>query len=233
LIKLAISGIISVVMITGRANLSALPEFDPAHMFIGLIPHMVDQARTAAHTDAHSYRDFHVGAAGFVFNPSTHETAILTAGNLKARKHTAKVCAERKVLEQAKKAGYLQAAGIVVAATTDVELIKDVSGVATETLHPCHDCQHFFHEHPLMANDTVIVSIGMDVDRYQVQTFEELANNYSSDDSTQLENLPCGFGFEGWEHRVAMYDYLSIAERQLAENQRRPIGKLVQMALLA
>jgi len=220
-------------MHVGSARLSGHSEFDPGHMLVSLVPYMIDQARFAARNDAHSYRDFRVGAAGFVFSPDSQETAILTAGNLKAKRHTSKVCAERKVLEQARKSGYQKAAGLVVAATTDTELIKEVTGVATPTLHPCGECQDFFEDHLLMADDTVIISTGLELDRYQVQTFGELKELYRADDPAKLESQPCEFGYDNWEQRIAMYDYLSIAERSLPEPERRPMGKLVQMALLA
>ncbi len=220
-------------MLAGRSLLIGQPEFDPGRIFISQVPSMVDQARYAARTDAHSYRDFRVGATAFAYNPETQEIGINAAGNLKGRKDKAKICAERKVLEQSKKAGFSVVAGLVIAATTDLEKIKEVTGVSTATLHPCHECQAFCDEHPLMRDDTVIVTTGTDSDRYQVHTHTELRALYRADDPELLETEPHTFGFDNWQQRIEIYDHLVRAEKQVIPTEQRSAGKLIQMALLA
>ncbi len=221
------------IMKVGGATLTDHPEFSPGHMFISAIPNMTDQARFAARTDAHSYRKFYVGAAAFAYNLETQETGINAAGNLKSGRGKTKICAERKVLEQSKKAGFTVVAGLVIAATTDIEKIKEVTGVSTATLHPCHECQSFCEEHPLIRDDTVIVTTGLDSDKYQAHTYKELRDLYRANDPELLEGEPHAFGFDNWERRIETYDYLAMAERQLPIAEQRSAGKLIQMALLA
>lgn len=208
-------------------------EFDTGHLLVSLVPNMVEQARFAAETDAHSYRDFKVGAAVLAVNDVTHETAVITAGNLKSR-HKAKVCAERKALQQARKIGYTQAASIVVAGTTDAELIREVTGVATPTLHPCGECQNMFDSHPLMRDDTLIITTGLEDDIYQVHNFVELKGLYSIADLSVLETQEGGLhDFSNWEQRVALYGHMRYLEQRFPVEERRSSSKMAQLALVA
>lgn len=218
-------------MLVGAFSQEGRSNYDPYHLFMGGVPFTVDQARMAAQNEAYSYRGFRVGAAVFALNPATQETAVLSGANTKSNKHKTKICAERKVLQQAKKAGLTEAIGIVVAATTDVDLIEEVNGAPSPTLHPCQECQHFFNEHPLIMDDTIIITTGIDDDTHQVHTHKEVAAMYSGkriDPATEVH----GESFDNWnETRQALYDNLAFAEASLAPEKQRSRADLAVIAM--
>ena len=206
--------------------------FDPGRTFIQRVPSMVDQARDAAENDAYSYRGFKVGAAVLAYNPHTRETGVLAAGNLKIRPDKAKFCAEYRSLQIAKRSGLTVVGGIVVAATTDKHQIGEVTDVETRTLHPCSECRQLFCDHPLMRDDTLILTTGIDSDVYQVHTNDELQKLYADHYPDALEGRPTQFGFEHWDQHLETYDRLRAAEATLSEDRQRGIAQLAQMALL-
>jgi cytidine deaminase len=217
-------------MYVGGAKLEGMPGFDAHHLFVQAVPYMVDQARYAAHTEAYSYRGLLVGVTGFFVNPNTQETALLTAGNLKARRTKTKVCAEQKVLNMAQKAGFLEAIGLVVSSTTDVELIAGITEAPTPTLHPCTSCRQLFDTHPLMRDETVVITTGLELDIYQVHNHEQMRELYRDEDYEALGRVH-GNGFGDWSRKVAAYDVLAAAEAGLAESEQRSHAKLAQMAI--
>ena len=219
-------------MVTVTYDLHEHSHFDPYHHFIDSVPFLVESARSAARIDSHSYRGFLVGAAAFTLVAQSQEIGIFTSGNLKRGPHTAKVCAEKKALARAEKAGYAEAIGIVVAATSDTELIEEVTGVASPTLHPCGECRRLFDKHPIMQDETLIVTVGLDSDEYQVHSHAQLRTLYERNE-TELLMQPSGYGFGSWDMHVATYEFLTHAETAVPEGERRSPAKLAQLALLA
>lgn len=217
-------------MHVGELNLGGHPNFDPHHLFVGVIPYMVDQARYAAEHDAVSYRGFVVGAAVFAINPYIQQTAILAAGNVKNTEHITTVCAEPQVLAQAEKLGLTTALGIVVAGTTDREEIIGVNKVDAPTLHPCEPCQIHFEDNPLVRGDTIVISTGLEDDTYQVHTVKELKQMYKNK-KKHFPSQESYHGFENWATKQAVYDLLASAERVLPENERRTPSALAMMAI--
>lgn len=197
--------------------------------FISSVPYMMYQARAAVRHSAHSYRGFLVGASAYAVRTHDGDTAVVSAGNLK-NEHKSKVCAERKALALAKKAGFERIVGLVVAATTDLDLIEGVSGRKTPTLHPCADCRSMFHDHPLMRPDTLVVTTGLDTNRYQVHDVSELVDFYNRP-SPPLDTQYSIAGTDNWEQRIATYDVLVSAEHTRPETERRAAAVLAAMAL--
>lgn len=197
--------------------------------FIGSIPYMMKQARAAVRQSAHSYRGFLVGASAYAVRTHSNETAVLSAGNLK-NQHKTKVCAERKALSLAKKAGFEHVVGLVVAATTNLDLIEGVTGRKTPTLHPCGDCRDMFHDHPLARPDMLVVTTGLDTNKYQVHTAAGLAEFYAQP-APALEAQDVVAGIDNWDMRLATYDVLASAELTRPSAERRPAPMLAQMAL--
>jgi cytidine deaminase len=208
-------------------------HLDPGHEFIRAMPSMVEKARTAALEEAVSYRELDVGAAGLALRPPAIDTGIYTGGNIKPSKHPTTICAEKVMIEKAKKAGFTVIAGIVVASSATVEEIKSVVHVPAPTLPPCPPCSNYFVESPLMRQDTVIVSVPLDSDKRQIRLHAELRASYLNGYLHELEEAPVRYGFEDWDKRVQLYEDLARAERELPPEEQRTIGKLVQMALLA
>ncbi len=220
-------------MLSGNLSLEGHPGYDPHHLFVGAVPYAVDQARTAAETQAHSYRDFQVGAVVFAHHPETQETVLVSAGNTKSSRHKTKVCAERKALAQARKLGMQEAIGIVVAATTDIDLIAEVTDASTPTLHPCAECQAFFDDHELVRDETIVVTTGISSDIHQVHTRGELAKMYRGRKQRPSTSIH-GSTFDNWnETRLALYDELMFAERTVPANKHRSPSTLAVMAMTA
>src|SRR3989344_4566500 len=159
---------------------------DPGREFIRELPSMVEKARKAAEEEAISYRGLRVGAAGLATRPHTADFGIYTAGNVKPSRHPTTVCAEKIMLEKAKKAGFTVIAGIVVASSATKEEIESVVDVPAPTLPPCQPCTSYFVGNPLMRQDTVIVSVPLDSDRRQVRLKGELRSAYLNGNLSEL-----------------------------------------------
>lgn len=213
----------------GGLELGAHPDFDPYHLFVGMVPYMVDQARSAASTEAYSYRDFLVGAAVFAAMPETGETTVVAAGNLKTRPGKEKVCAEKKALKTVSKTGHTEVIGLVVVGTTDRELIEQVTRRATPTLHPCDDCLGGFSEHAMMRDETLVVSAGIEEDIYEVHTHKELHAAARNRKKAPPENLLSGMG--NWSLRQSRYDFLVEQEQQSPPHLQRSRATLAQIAM--
>ena len=207
--------------------------FDPGRRFIESVPELVRDARNAARNDAHSYRGFRVGAAAFAYNPRTGEVGKNSSGNVKTGRGKPKHCAEANVLQTVKKSGLTIVGGLVVAGTTSIQEIQEVTGFETRTLHPCTECRDLLCHHPLIKEDTLVLTTGIDVDVYQVHTTKELKALYETEDPSFVEGRPCEYGFSDWGEHLAIYDHLRAAEASMPMSEQRSMSKLVQMALLA
>lgn len=195
--------------------------------FVASVPSLVQTARLAAENMAFSYRLFLVGCSG-LFLDSEGGIETLSQGNLKNEIKT-KVCAEKKVLNSARRLGLVQAVGLVVAATTDIDKIAEVTDLPTPTLHSCGDCLNLFVGHPLMRRETLIVTVGDKDDAYQVMTSGEMRDLYTLDPEAVLEQ-PKSWGFDDWDAHLAGYDRLIQAN--LGLNRVGDIANFAQRALL-
>ncbi|HSX52811.1 MAG TPA: hypothetical protein VLF90_00350 [Patescibacteria group bacterium] len=168
-------------------------------------------ARYSADNDAKSYRGFNVGAAIFVISPEMKKSAILTDGNRKLKPQSEKICAEKSVLLQAETGGYSKAIGLVVAGASDAELIKDVTGRETPTLHPCDVCRGLLDASPIVSDDTLIITTGVDSDSHQTHSFAELQAFYEDADPSGVNEAHCHEdpGYEKWNIRKFIYGIMT------------------------
>ncbi len=218
-------------MKVGGLSLEGNPRFDPYHLFVSSVPYMIDGARFAAGNEAHSYRNFLVGAAVFALQPATQETDVFFSGNLKASRGKEKVCAEKKALNKAQKAGFTRVLGIAVVATTDRAKIEEVTHMPTATLHPCDDCLTMFEGHSQVRDDTLVVTAGIDVDIYEVHTHKELHDIAVNNEFPATEQVYRGL--DNWRQRVDMYDYMFYEQQKLDGSKRTPYAELARIALTA
>lgn len=218
-------------MKTGGANPESHPHFEPYHLFVGMVPYMVEQARHAADKEAHSYRGFLVGATVFAVQPSTQEIEMFSAGNLKSKKGKEKVCAEKKALNQAQKAGFTQVLGIAVAATTDRAKIEEVTDMPTATLHPCDDCLTMFEDHSQIRESTLVITAGIDVDIYEVHTTRELQDIALTKEFPDIEHIHRGF--DNWGRRLNLFSRLYHEQQALDGADRTPYAELARIAISA
>ncbi|HSH18056.1 MAG TPA: hypothetical protein VK978_01595 [Candidatus Saccharimonadales bacterium] len=205
-------------------------RYDAGGSFVASVPLMAQLARIAAANLAYSYRGLHVGAAG-MFVDSDNNLDILTAGNLKSKKNKEKVCAEKQDLAKAVKRGAIKAVGLVVAGPTDVELIKGITGRESPTLHCCEECRIMMEDHPLVDDETPIVTVGLNSNVYQSHGNKQLRDLYAGVDGVR-ESAAYDLEYN-WEKRQDMYRYNAVAERMIDEDQRRSPAVLARLALSA
>lgn len=205
-------------------------RFDPYRQFVEQVPNLVTMARSAARIKSKSYRDFNVGD-GLMVVDAEDQVGYFAAGNLKTRSSRDKVCAEKIALNQARKAGFLYAVGHVIAATTDVVKIEEVTGAPTPTLHSCGECLGMFLGHPLMRREALIVSVGQEDDAYQVMTSGEMRDMYTLDPAA-IEEQPMRFGFDDWDLHIAAYDQLIARRSDITRPRQQDLAEMAKLAIL-
>ena len=151
---------------------------NPWRFMLSKLPTLLIFSRLEAQR-AYSYRDFKVGASVFSIIEGAPFWSIDSAGNTKNERRP-KVCAEKKSLKRSSKMGMTKTLAVVVAATTDIDKIEEVTFLRTPTLHPCDECRGLFDEFPVARDDTLIISTGYENDVLQVHTHAELREAYNS-----------------------------------------------------
>ncbi len=207
-------------------------SFEPYHLMLSAMPYMVESARVAANEKANSYRDFHVGAAVFAINPVDESSEIFSAGNLKVKREKDKVCAEKIAIKKAQKAGMIEALGVVVVATTDIELIKGVTGAATPTLPMCADCQDpkgAVAGSKLVTDKTLVVTTGLDKDLYQVHLLSDMQEAFADGRGEELQEARPYFN---WQLIMESYDFAKNQELSRLEGHRKHPALLAKAAML-
>jgi len=208
-------------------------NFDPYRAFIEDVPDMVRKARDARKYSAYSYRDFLVGGSVFAWTIGTTETAVFSSGNTKTTKNKQKVCAEPKLLQHARKAGYSALIGLVVVGTTNRDEIKGVNKYDAPTLHPCVPCQTDLLGNGLVSDDLIVITAGAEHDIYQVHSLGEILAMYRDENVEEVQRAHQeGFGRK-WQSRVQIYDSLSLAEAIIPVEQQRPPALLAKLAIAA
>ena len=200
-------------------GLASEGPFDPLLPFLLVGPHMINRARVASERSI-SYRGFRVGATALGFVPG-EGLRLWSESNRKLAPDVPKDCAEKRVLEQARRAGCTQLLGLTVVGTTNVAKIEEVTNIATPTLHPCGTCRDMFADGGLVTPDVPIVSSGLDADLLELHTAAELAALYDPDTAYQSAGVVEDLGFAGWTERAHQYpslgevaaqaDYMSVA----------------------
>lgn len=163
-------------------NVRAGQYFDPYELIFQWGKSAIATARATRDRRARSYRNFKVGSAVISVNDEKHEAAGFVSANSKLSKEDDKICAEMNIVGEAKKQGYDYHVGLFVVGTTDPEEIKEVTGLATPTLHPCEPCR------ALIDEATVVISTGYDEDVYEVYTGKQLWNVYAEPEVKQKRN---------------------------------------------
>jgi cytidine deaminase len=200
--------------------------FDPWQQFLKMTPRMVQNARKA-HSQAFSYRNFHVGASLLAINSQKKQMGMYSAGNLKIDPSTEKYCAEASTIEAAKRDGMTRAIGIVVVGTLDRDMIHGVTGRMTPTLHPCDSCRNLFVDSSLIYSDTIVVTTGDRLDAHQVHSVGQLITFYQPDSEATVSDYHQSFEEQkpsSWQSREELY--LKMSEQQLVDSQ-------AEIALLA
>jgi len=169
-------------------------------------PYMIDRAR-ANYSKAHSYRGFLVGAVGFAVDHARETGYFFDGSNVKKSKHADKVCAEKRIIASVHKKQLEQVVGIVVAATTDRDKIEEVTGLRTPTLHCCDDCRQLLADSHSVSDNTLITTIGVTKDIYEVHDFGTMSMAY--DTQTMTPAQPIEYHPELWSNREVVYEKLS------------------------
>lgn len=186
--------------------------YDAYHAAIELLPGMIYAARSAAN-QAVSWREkpFRVGASMFVANYTNANTGMFSGANFKPFQDSPKYCAEMSVIDQAEEAGFEHAVTLVIAGTSNPQKIKEVTGIATPTLHPCSPCQQKMNKTSLIDSDTLIIPVSLEHDYYEIYTFNELKTQYEVDEleDTHLTAPHYPYDAKTWSLRSDYYDELN------------------------
>jgi hypothetical protein len=249
-------------------NLSEAGMFtsDPFYALIANMPNMIRATRTAAlkRTNlatkyiglegvaepynlndlkglAHSYRGLHVAVSALVGIPDTDINAIYIAGNTKAVPSKSKICAEKKLLSKASNEGFTEVTGFVGTSITDVDTIRDISDYPTPTLHWCPECRADGQASPLVSKNSLLATVGLDKNIYQVNRFEDVIDLYSGQHKFRdtpekfLEYTEFKDDFSDLHQRLNLYTTLVQAEGLVGniapEEATRPRALLAQVAL--
>lgn len=187
-------------------------EADSYSQFIAAVPLMIKMARYAAMNEAISYRGVHVGASAYAikFDGSKGPT-VIGGANYKPDKSSPKYCAEMDVIDQLEEDGYDEILGMVVAGTMDQEIIKSIMGRPAPTLHPCQACREKMTKSGLITTDTIILTIGLESDRYQVHTIPDLRFIYETEEKEGVSMMSSAEErrLEYWPERQNVFDSLT------------------------
>jgi cytidine deaminase len=154
-----------------RQDLSTAQVYEIAAKPYDQLPRLAVQALAAARKEAISYRGFFVGAAAYASDPENMRTALLFGANYKPFEGAPKRCAEMEVLEKAHRRDFKKIRAIAIAGPIQADT---VSGVQSETLHPCFECRQALREHPLIYPDTMVLTVDEDGATYETYDMREL-----------------------------------------------------------
>jgi cytidine deaminase len=208
-------------------------KFDVHSFIIESLPALVCSAREAAQS-ADSWRGFEVGGAALAYDtdPENPRIELFTAANYKQKirdedrteydvEDIPKVCAEMSLLLQAEMANYERIGAIVVAGTSKVSKIAEVTMVPTATLHPCGECRSAVKHSKLTDAHTAIVTVGRDdkINMYQAQTIEQLDKRYKKHKAHGIfTDAPAEpFVAAEWNDRRELYQFI-VKKRRLGGN---------------
>ena len=218
-----------------------LHELDVMYGALSLIPELIADAREERKQNGVSHRrvPFTVGAAGVGLDADESGLHVFYGANRKVNRYNETVCAEKKLLGRARKASMSRLVLIVIAATTDLQEIKGVTGRLSPTLPPCEArCVPMFRDSPLVDARTLYLAIGHEAsvagDRYQVHTQEDLEDFYLVDPPLELAQIPFYDGHDdAWRESLTAF----VKMKETAEaatpgsRKRRPATKLALDAL--
>lgn len=141
-----------------KADLAAFSEYRTK---------LISRAQDALHTEAESYRGFHVACAMLVVDKNgTYR--IFASGNSKQYQGQPKLCAEREALQQARDEALKnndleqRVVGIVVVSPNiDTDPIKnaDESKHRHTTLYPCLSCCSMLKTEPMIQPNTILLTL--------------------------------------------------------------------------
>ncbi len=139
---------------SGR-TVANIPFWERTQRFRQSARHLYERA-LAAKGLGMSYRDFTVGSAALAFRPNLPHFAswkVFTGMNTKHARNMRPVCSEPVTINSAFAEDYGLIVGIVVVG----QLREEDVGV-TKTLHPCQECRWFMSGHPLIDQNTIVMT---------------------------------------------------------------------------
>lgn len=153
-------------------------DYSNPAFFATLEPQLINAARAAA-DHAVSYRNFRVGACAAVLLPELDEVVFLEGANNSPYRGAPKDCAEMGIVRRAGQLAEqrrlttngVRILGMYVAGPSDPNLIIQVNGVATPTLHSCFDCQDLLRDHPAVTDATQIVTFALEGDHVEPERY--------------------------------------------------------------
>lgn len=195
-----------------------LADGDPYATLVKEHPYMIDRARQEI-GNAHSYRGFLVSAVALAVNEDATVGYFFSASNVKKNPNARKVCAEKRVVRSAERAGMRAIVGLVVAGTTDPDLIAEVTPFRTPTLYCCEECVDLLDHSYAAHDDTLITTVGDEKDIYEVQRFGNLRLAYATNRLTSPK--PVRYRPATWHQREDLYASMVAAEEARGHEMHR------------
>lgn len=131
-----------------------------------------------------SYRGFRVGAIAQVVLPQLGVVLFLRGFNNSPYRGAPKRCAEMDILSQTTELAELTKSkpyivDLFVAGPNDPDLVTEVNGLPSATLHPCAECRDLLQIHPAVSEVTRITTFGIEPGGLaERQTFGEMLARY-------------------------------------------------------
>jgi cytidine deaminase len=121
------------------------------------------QEAIRARGKALSYRNFNVGSALLAYKSGVeHREAwgMFSGANTKHAPNMRPICSEPISINSAYMKDFTRVIGIVIVG----ELREEDEQAGLKTLHPCQECRWFMHDHPLIDDDTLVLTAKPPVD---------------------------------------------------------------------
>ncbi len=139
------------------------------------------RTREAAAERAKSYRGFTLGVTAVAIDMEASRLGIFTEGNVKNDKNDPTNCGELNTeIPIVEFYRMERIAAFFIAATSNVEKIKEVNQVPARTLHPCKNCGIALKRSREVDNETLLLSFGKVIDIAQFMTVKEYNALYAT-----------------------------------------------------
>jgi hypothetical protein len=207
-----------------------LDESAAVRQFLTSIPEMVQRARRAR-KEANSYR-VKVGVSGLAVNPYTGKSYIRSRGNLKTKKVKETSCAEKRTVKELERIDAVRVLGMVVIGPMDTEEVQSISGVVTDTLHPCWRCRAELPNFSSINDDTLVLSGGGGLqgensnnNLFQIHTLGQIINLYRNP-SNVADNQDTPIINVKFSSAPAVYD--NLMKRYGGESDVDPVANAIK-----
>lgn len=192
-------------------------RIDPFDAFLRRAPEFLSRVKSDSSHMPESYRGFGVVALAFAYDFENNRYGVFTSGNFKAKlrkdvwtpddiESVPKVCAEMSVVGEALEHNMTRVLGVFVAASGNRQKIQEVTGRATNSLHPCTECRDMLDGSPIVDKNTMVFTAPFWGSRFQFHTVGSLAEEYEKPESEFRDPNMYSLNNKEWEATRQKYN---------------------------